>query len=304
MDMSIALQSLETDASRQAGVSLFVLRLDLIDTYISGNKWFKLQHNLAEAAHLECKGIASFGGMWSNHLHALAAIGKQRNVPTMGIVRGHDHGELTATLQDCRNWGMQLHFVGPTEYRELKRDHSGVLQSRFGGWHVVPEGGANSLGVKGCEDIGKLLADADEGPFDEVLLPVGTGATLAGLAVGLGQSARISGISVLKGAVSLAAEIQDFIAGRDVANWQLLHDYHHGGYGRLSRELAFFITDFVSKTGIPLEPVYSGKLFFAAMSLIEQGYFARGSRIVLLHTGGLQGLRGMQARMDSMLRLD
>lgn len=270
-----------------------VLRLDRLGGKAQGNKLFKLRPLLAEAMARGQQRILSFGGAWSNHLHALAACGAELGLQTVGFVRG---GECpTPTLDDARAWGMQIVSLSRSDYR---RRHDSVFQrellARYGPGLLVPEGGAGEAGVRGCLAIAGLVNDAG-GAWQRVVVPVGTGTTLAALAAGLAPGAQLYGVSALKGAVDLQQRVQDSLDGaglRATVAWQLLHDYHCGGFARIDRRLQGLMRDFEAIQGIELEPVYTGKALLAIHDQLARGAWSREDRILLVHTGGLQGRRG------------
>ena len=296
-----AIETVHTQWVKNAGVQLDLLRLDQLDHEISGNKWYKLKHNLSLAREQGRSTILSFGGVWSNHIHALAAVGCRLNMPTIGIIRGElkkDDGYISAMLVDAAKWGMRLHGVSRSDYRQKHKPE--FLEQLFNTLSVdgndvytVPEGGSNGLGVNGCEDI---LSDAGvkADQYDEIWLACGTGATLAGIALAAAArtpKTRIIGVAALKGANFLRADIRQFI-GKKLENWTLLTDYHHGGYARVSKELLSFIHAFEQETPFHLEPVYTAKALFALYQTLQRTSLYKGRRILMVHTGGLQGLRG------------
>lgn len=249
-----------------------------MDPLISGNKWRKLKYNLIEMDRLGKKGIATFGGAYSNHLHAVAAAGQRFNFSTVGIVRGEEAKELSATLQECREMGMELHFVDREAYRS--KTNSASVQdifAQFPDHFVVAEGGEGSLGEKGCVEIWEEITL----PADYLCLACGTGTTLKGLVAGNALKTRILGFPVLKGiSAYLPLTLNDC---------ELFTDYHFGGYAKHTTQLIEFMKDFERETGIPLEQVYTGKMMYGLCDLILKGYFKKGSQVVALHTGGLQG---------------
>lgn len=300
LDRPVPVEPVCTEWLSRAGVTLDILRLDKLDARISGNKWYKLKHNLIHARAQGKTTVLSFGGAWSNHIHALAAAGQRFGMATIGVIRGEPSARPTATLIDAQRWGMQLQYLTRVDYR-CKKDpeliarllaESGVAAEQV---HVVPEGGSNLLGVAGCRDI--LAAGAvPPGDYDEIWLACGTGATLAGIALTASESmpeAWIKGVAVLKGADFLRADI-DRHTQRKLSNWMLLTDYHHGGYARATDALRSLIISFEQETGIPLDPVYTGKVLFALKDSLRVNPAAyRSKRLLLVHTGGLQGRRGM-----------
>ena len=290
-----ALDNVPVDGVPWGNVS--VLRLDLFDALAPGNKWFKLQAHLARARAQGADRLVSFGGAWSNHLHALAALGKQEDVATVGIVRGDDGGELSATLRDCRDWGMELIFVSRSEYRRRHDpDYLAQLATRFHRSLLIPEGGGSSEGVAGCIRIGRILAEC-QSRAGRVVVAVGTGTTLAGIAIGLGAGWDIFGVSALKGAADLedriTAAIENSDETRAVARWELLHDDHCGGFARVTPALKRFMLDFEAVHQVPLDHVYTGKALFAVHRLRRTGIWAAEDPVTVIHTGGLQGRRGV-----------
>lgn len=280
-------------------MSVMVKRDDLIHPQLSGNKWRKLKHTLADARQKGVTRVLSFGGAWSNHLHALAFAGRQSGLATLGLVRGEPGSTRTPTLQDCLDWGMTLHFLSRADYRRRHEPaYVAELAARFGPCAVIPEGGSNALAVRG---VAELVAEI-QAPFDVVACAVGSGATLAGLAAGAPEGAQVLGIAVLKQGAYLEPVVRGLLAdagypSRD--NWQLLTGFHGGGYAKVGPELRAFCADVFTHTGLVLEPVYTGKLFFAVDGLLRSGHFAPGTRLVLVHTGGLQGLRGFSDHRQS-----
>jgi 1-aminocyclopropane-1-carboxylate deaminase len=273
--------------------SVSLLRLDLCDGNAPGNKWFKLQGNITSARRRGITTLVSFGGAWSNHLHAMAATGRALGLQTIGIVRGEEPDNPSPMLVDAKMWGMELVYVSRQEYRMKEESaYIGRLQVRFGPCLVIPEGGANLAGVEGCEAIGHLLVEEGCGN-STVVLAVGTGTTLAGIARGLGATsgANLVGISVLKGAYDLDNRVVGF-TGSKCAHWHILHDYHCGGYARVSPALREFILAFQAVHNIPLDPVYTGKALFAVHQLMATGQWRENQPVVMVHTGGLQGRRG------------
>ncbi len=274
-----------------------MLRLDLLHPQISGNKWFKLRLNLQAARARGYDTVLSFGGAYSNHLHALAAAGKMQGFKTIGVVRGEPVVPINATLAFAREHGMELYHVTRADYRN-KSDPAFLasLQERFGEFFLIPEGGANIAGVQGCADIAGLLhwsapAAATSSRSERVVaLACGTGTTLAGLLLGRKEDYRILGVSALKGDF-LENDVRKALQNCGVAdpgNWRITEEWHGGGFARFSPELLDFIQDFRRRTGIPLEPVYTGKLLLGLYRMMERGEFPRGTEIIAIHTGGLQ----------------
>ena len=277
----------------QSLANVSVLRLDQCGGSAPGNKWFKLQGNIAHARKQGISTLVSFGGAWSNHLHALAAVGSKLGLQTVGIIRGERPDKPSAMLQDARAWGMQLIYVSRDQYRRRNElQYIAEIGSRFHPCLVIPEGGANVAGVDGCKAIAELLLGAGIG-CHKIVLAVGTGTTLAGVVqgLGLGFGGEVLGISVLKGAVDLDSRIASF-TNENCAHWRILHGHHCGGYARVNPALREFILAFQDVHQIPLDPVYTGKALFAIHQLLVSRQWDRELPVVFVHTGGLQGRRG------------
>jgi len=276
------------------GVHLYIKRDDLLapqpNDPFCGNKWRKLQYNLLRAKEEGYKTLLTFGGAYSNHLAAVASAGHHLGFATIGIVRGEAVDNPTLAL--AQQNGMKLHFVDRTTYRNKKAPaYLSQLEDRFGKVYILPEGGTNPLAYPGCAALAKeIIAQCPETPT-HLAVACGTGGTLAGMLSGLPElnPPQVIGISVLKGDF-MTGEIEQQLTtmGQNNTNWEVHSNFHHGGYARQSTELMTFIQTFYQQHGILLEPVYTGKLFFALYALLAQGYFPAGSRVVGIHTGGLQ----------------
>ena len=287
-------------------MQLMVSRQDLLHPKISGNKWYKLKHNIAQAKASGAHRLVSFGGAYSNHLHALAYAGQLYDLDTIGLVRGEIINPLNPTLQDAVDWGMQLIAVSRSEYR--RRNEADFLEQLirpFEPCYVIPEGGANLLAVKGCAEIAQGI-ERQVDCLDYLCVPCGTGATLAGLVSGLTSSqTKVLGFCALKGLQDLEEKVAQLLSLNEYDSgvpWQVIHAYPCGGFARLSSELIQFMDRWQEFSDIPLEPLYTGKMRFGLFQLIEQNYFLPGSCIVAIHTGGLQGLRGMRDKLERYRR--
>lgn len=274
-------------------ISLVIKREDLIHPFVSGNKFRKLKYNLLQAKAENKEIVLTFGGAFSNHIAAVAYAGKEQGFKTIGIIRGDellDQWEENPTLKFAHENGMHFEFVSREDYR-LKSEISFIekLKQKFGDFYLVPEGGTNELAVKGCEEI-LTEEDAD---FNYVCCAVGTGGTISGLINSAGENQKILGFPALKGDF-LQDEIRIF-AKKD--NWNLISDYHFGGYGKVNLELIEFINSFFEETNVPLDPIYTGKMVFGVKDLIYKDYFPENSKILLIHTGGLQGIEGMNLKL-------
>jgi 1-aminocyclopropane-1-carboxylate deaminase len=273
---------------------LSLLRLDRVGGVAPGNKSFKLEPYLALARQRGVGRLVSFGGAWSNHLHALAAVGRQQGFETVGIVRGEE-GLATPMLEDARRWGMRIVRVSRSEYRRRDDpDYQRVLARALAPCVLVPEGGASVEGARGCAAIADLIRAHAPG-YGRVVLPVGTGTTLAGLVASLGAGYEVVGISVLKGAGDLEGRVRGLLRGlasAGHARWRIVHEFHCGGFARADPALRAFIQAFEAREGIPVEPVYTGKMLFATRQLRARGEWDDSLPTLAIHTGGLQGRRG------------
>ncbi|OBX26314.1 1-aminocyclopropane-1-carboxylate deaminase [Gelidibacter algens] len=268
---------------------LVVKREDRIHPHISGNKYRKLKYNIEQASADGKQTLLTFGGAFSNHILALAAVGKEFGFETIGIIRGEelaDQVDKNPTLKFAKSCGMRFKFVSREAFRnKTSDDFIQNLKNEFGDFYLIPEGGTNTLAIKGCEEI-LIKEDAD---FDYVCCSVGTGGTISGLINAAKPHQKILGFPALKGDF-LQEEISNFATN---LNWELITDYHFGGYAKITTELISFINQFKIDYGVPLDPVYTGKLMYGVLDLLKKGYFPEHSKILIIHTGGLQGILGM-----------
>lgn len=286
-------------------VKLWAKRDDLLHHTLSGNKWRKLKYPLQHAIERQAKGLLSFGGAYSNHLHALAAIGQQLALPTQGIVRGEASSQYNPTLSDATRWGMALQFVDRQQYR-LRQDPAWLaeLAALYPGYYLIPEGGSCELALPGVAELwpeltaqlspSARLATSMPMPtaIDQLILPVASGGTLAGLISTRPANSQITGYAVLKGAAWLAAEVCAlYPAAAQDNGWQLRLEHHGGGYGKSSAADRGELALLSNQLALPLEPIYSGKVLLGLFRDIAAGYYAPHSQLVFLHTGGLQGSR-------------
>lgn len=287
--MNIPDQYIDLPLLKEKGIRLCLKREDTIHPFISGNKYRKLKYNLIEAKNQGKSTLLTFGGAFSNHIAATAFAGFEQGIPTIGVIRGEelaDKWQSNPTLKLAHEHGMQFHFVSRSEYR-LKNEPSFLqnLKARHGDFYLLPEGGTNTLAVKGCAEI---LTESDA-QFDYICSAVGTGGTMAGLINASRAHQTVLGFPALMGDF-LTHEIQKYSHS---GQWRLIMDYHFGGYAKLNAELVEFINLFKQKTGIPLDPIYTGKMLFGIFDLIKQDFFTPGTQILAIHTGGLQGIKGM-----------
>lgn len=287
--MNVENQKIDLTLLDEKRITLFVKREDTIHPLISGNKYRKLKYNIKEAKKENLATLLTFGGAYSNHIAATAFAGKKEGFKTIGVIRGEELStkwESNPTLKLAKEHGMQFHFVSREVYRKKNElGFSNELKEKFGSFFTIPEGGTNNLAVKGCEEI----LTGDDSKFDVICSCVGTGGTLAGLSNSVKANQIVLGFPALKGDF-LKNDIRKFANNE---NWKLISDYHFGGYAKVNTELISFINNFKKETKIQLDPIYTGKLFYGLLDLISKDYFKKGTRILAIHTGGLQGISGM-----------
>lgn len=295
------LHRLDLDWVRRAGIELAVLRLDRVDPELSGNKWFKLSHHLQAAAASGASGLISLGGAHSNHLHALAAAGRRFGLATVGLLRGH--AVETPTVADLRRFGMTLHWLGYDGYRQRHRpDFWTPWLDRHPGHHPIPEGGGGLAGARGCaalvEQVRSQLGEVGLDDYDGWWLAAGTGTTLAGLAIAEAGQRMVYGAlagppshGVAEGVDALLAQ-----AGQVRRPYRLI-EASRGGFGRFDQTLARFLFETEAASGVPLEPLYTAKALLALREFLQHGGLEPGTRLVFVHTGGLQGRRAADAEL-------
>nr|WP_199076289.1 pyridoxal-phosphate dependent enzyme [Pedobacter sp. ASV19] len=280
---------------KHPSVRLYVKRDDLIDPYISGNKWRKLKYILAKALHLKRTHLVTFGGAYSNHLIATAAAAARSGLQSTGFVRGEEVENDTLFL--CKLYGMKLIFIS----REAYKDKYGLFKVFFGedpSAYFIDEGGASAEAVRGCAEIIQELP----GDVDHLFCAAGTGTTAAGLLKGIRQqnlNTQLHVVPVLKGGDFIAGEIYNYT--KTIEQLNLHTDYHFGGYAKTSPELLQFMTGFTAREGMLIDPIYTAKMFYAIEDLVKQGYFKPGEKIVALHTGGLLGILGKKQQLSASI---
>ena len=272
-------------------VEASMLRLDKLHPIVSGNKWFKLKYYIEEAISQSCSTIASFGGPYSNHLVALAYVAKENNVKSIGYVRASKEDTVTPSLQEAQAYGMQLEFIGRTNFQKIKNDllktnqHGSIdNNSTF----FIDEGGYGSIGAKGAATI--LNEHCKH--YTTIIAAVGTGTMLAGLINAAEAHQEIIGIPVLKNENTIEDEIKSLLINK-AASFSLLHNFHQGGYAKTNPALFDFMNQLWTLEKIPTDIVYTGKLLMAVDSLLKEKYFKAGSKILVIHSGGLQGNRSL-----------
>ncbi len=278
-----------------SSIKLFIRREDLIHPFVSGNKFRKLKYNLEQAQKEKHCSLLTFGGAFSNHIAATAFAGKKIGFETIGVIRGE---ELAAKIQEnptlkfAKECGMKFEFVSREKYKTKdSKEFISELAQKFGSFYLIPEGGTNDLAVKGCEEI---LTDRDS-DYDFICCSIGTGGTIAGLINRSFSHQKVLGFPSLKGDF-LKEDICKFVTN---TNWDINSKYHFGGYAKVSDELIFFMNNFYSKYKILLDPIYTGKLVFGVIDLISKNYFPLHSKILIIHTGGVQGIAGMNLKLKS-----
>ena len=294
------------DCIQQKNSRLFILREDLIHPEISGNKWRKLKYNIVEAKKNNFDILLTFGGAYSNHIAATSAAGKYYGLKTIGIIRGEEVLPLNPTLQLAKDNGMIFKYVSREQYRENNKYDSALIESlkkEFGQFYIVPEGGSNSLAVKGCTEIINKIAVE----YDVICSACGTGGTLAGIIASTQK--EVLGFPALKGGNFLREDINDLLGnytnlfGVRVENnhWKLVTTYHFGGYAKIKPELIEFVRHFKKKHQIPLDLIYTGKMLFGIYDLLQETKQLDGKTIIAVHTGGLQGNKGFEERLGIVL---
>ncbi|MFJ3006380.1 1-aminocyclopropane-1-carboxylate deaminase/D-cysteine desulfhydrase [Pseudomonas fluorescens] len=293
------LERLQLDWLSAAGIEVGILRLDRIDPLISGNKWFKLVEHLKAADRAGARGIISLGGAHSNHLHALAAAGKRLGFKTVGLLRGHP--QQTPTVVDLQAFGMQLHWLGFGGYRA--RHSPGFWQpwqTQYPDFHAVPEGGGGLPGALGCAalkaQVNAQLAGLGWSDYHGWWLACGTGTTLAGLALAEAGEHPVYGALAVPEDHGVAPQVEAIVqeAGRVAVDYALF-DASRGGFAKVDAQLLEFIDSTERSSGVPLEPLYTGKALLALKQQVEAGRFEHGTRLIFVHTGGLQGRRGFSS---------
>lgn len=276
---------------------LYLKREDLIHPYISGNKYRKLKYNIAFAKANNYKTLLTFGGAYSNHIAATAAAGKAYSFNTIGVIRGDElEKDLdktfteNKTLRQAADYGMKFKFVSRALYKQKEEEPFLVtLKKEFPEAYILPEGGTNDLAIKGCEEI---LTSSDF-LFDYICCAVGTGGTISGIINASASSQKVLGFPALKGDF-LTDEIQKRVTK---SNWMLMQEYHFGGYAKVSETLVEFMNAFKKSHQIVLDPIYTGKMMYGIFDLVSKGFFPQNSRILAIHTGGLQGIDGVNKKL-------
>lgn len=281
-------------------IEVFFRRLDLIHPLVSGNKFYKLKYNIREAQRQGKEGLLTFGGAYSNHIHAVAAAAYLINLKSIGFIRGEESSSSNPTLSFAEDKGMVLKFLDRSSYRG-KNDPKFLqkIEAEYPEYYIVPEGGTNNIAIKGASEI---LQKEDRG-FTHILVPIGTGGTFSGMLQCLNIDQELIGISVLKGAF-INESINSILANHQIqtkGSFKIFDQFHFGGYAKFDMKLIEFIKEFHKQTGILLDPIYTGKMAYALFELAKERYFPSGSKILCIHTGGLQGIKGFNNRFGYSL---
>jgi len=296
------IHEIKDDLLRGSGIRLFLKREDLIHKYVSGNKWRKLKYNLIEATKSGHSTLLTFGGAYSNHIHATAAAAREAGFRSIGIIRGEETLPLNPTLEFATNCGMELDYLSRENHRN--RNEPELIESikrKFGKFYLLPEGGTNLLAIKGCAEI----IDEIDMEYDMICVSVGTGGTLAGIISGLKGRKKTIGYSMLKGNF-MREEVKKLVRLNqcDYFNWEICTNFHFGGYAKFDMSLIEFINRFRRSTGIALDPVYTGKMMYGIYKMIEEDKFGKNKNILAIHTGGLQGIAGFNQRFGNLIEVD
>ena len=279
-----AVQGLQLEILMEKRIEVDVLRLDQIHPIVSGNKWYKLKYYLQEAVDKNYRSILTFGGAYSNHVVATACAAKEAGLKSIGIIRGEKPVHMSFTLSDAVAEGMQLEFMSREDYKSKSEPKFlKELTEKYPNALIVPEGGAGELGVRGSKE---MLDGINHIEYTHILCAIGTGTSFEGLSQTIGSNTKMMGIVVLKG-------MQE--AYKNSHHKQMIHEYHFGGYAKKNDILLAFMNHFFTQTKIPTDFVYTGKLFYAMMDMVERNYFPTGSRLLVVHSGGLQGNRSLPA---------
>jgi D-cysteine desulfhydrase len=273
----VTIDTLPLSVFKEKQVQADMLRLDKIHPVISGNKWFKLKYHLENFYSGNYKGIFTFGGAWSNHIAATAAVCFLNKISCAGIIRGERPAQLSQTLRNAIEYGMQPEFIPRSMYKDKTGEDSikNILE-KYPGYYLIPEGGAGTEGEKGA---GEMLNLVNKDEYTHIACAIGTATMFNGMMAASTVNQQLTGIPVLKGLKIIAAQ----------SSCKIFYDYHFGGYAGHTPELFGFMNDFYRETGIPTDFVYTGKLAFAVIDLCRKGFFWPGSRVLIIHSGGLQG---------------
>ena len=286
-------QEIKLSIFKNNNIRVFIKREDLIHSIISGNKFRKLKYNIEKALNEKKDQIITFGGAFSNHILATAYIGKLTNLKTIGIIREDEllNKKLNSTLQNCKNFGMKFLFISRTDYKKRNNaEYINTLRKKYTNSFIIPEGGTNYLGVKGCEEI----LEKDDDFFDVICCPVGSGGTIAGLINSKKKFQKILGFSALKSS-NINNVITKFVNNND---WKIFDDNFFKGYSKIDSRLVNFINDINKQTGILLDPIYNSKMLYHIIKMISNDQWIYGKKILLINTGGLQSINEINFKLN------
>jgi 1-aminocyclopropane-1-carboxylate deaminase len=296
----ITVKRIETAILREKGITLDVALLDSIHPEYGGNKWFKLKYNIAEAKRRKAEAIVTFGGAYSNHIYATAAVCKDYGIPCIGLIRGEEADVKNSTLSKAIAWGMQLEFLSRLDYAEKDTElFEYELHEKYGDIYIIPEGGANFFGINGCMEILRGI----QNDYDLVAISCGTGTTLTGVLLSAITAQKILGYVPMKGGMYLRDTIfynlSNFLGDKIVAEefiqrLELFDEFHFGGFAKINDDLKSEKYKLEQLFGFELDYVYTAKMFYGLFQQIKQDKFQKGTKILALHTGGLQGNRGYE----------
>ena len=273
----ITIDNFQLPELKEKNIELEILRLDKIHPFISGNKWFKLKYHLENFKTSDYKGVMTFGGAWSNHILAVACACFLEKIKCIGIIRGEQPAEFSSTLKQSLNFGMEMQFISREFYREKNAEEFlQKIKTEYPGYYIIPEGGAGIDGEKGASEILDLV---EKESYSHFICAIGTSTMFNGISKIIDEKQQVIGIPVLKGLKDLNHSVKN----------NFFYDYHFGGYAKSTNELFRFMNDFYLQTNIPTDFVYNGKLCFAVSDLINKKYFPSGSKLLIIHSGGLQG---------------
>ena len=292
--MKIESQEISLPLLKEKEIRLFVKRLDKVHPFISGNKWFKLKYNLIEAKKLGHDTLLTFGGAYSNHIAAASFAAQEKGLKSIGIIRGEECFPLNPTLAFARGNGMELHYVSRADYR-LKATPKFLdkLKAQFGDFYLLPEGGTNELAIKGTSEI---LDETDT--QDYICCAVGTGGTISGIINISNNKQKVIGFPAIQGFDVLEKDVKNWT---NKQNYKFINNYICDGYAKLNKELVEFINQFYLMQNIPLDAIYTGKMMLGIIDLVAKDCFPKGSSVLAIHTGGLQGNKGISERLGVKL---
>jgi len=295
--MKIETKEISLPVLDEKEVRLFIKRIDKVHPFVSGNKWFKLKYNLLESEKQGLNALLTFGGAYSNHIAATAFAAQEKGLKSIGIIRGEEHLPLNPTLRFAKENGMKLHYVSRSYYKEKTNDvFLKNLKVQFGDFYLIPEGGTNELAIQGVAEI----LDTND-TQDYICCAVGTGGTIAGIINASNDKQTVIGFPAIKGFEQLEKDIDNWT---NETSYKFINDYVGNGYAKINNELIDFINEFNALHNIPLDAIYTGKMMMGILDLVDKDYFLKGSSILAIHTGGLQGNKGMSERLGVSLPLE